>query len=1017
MGELLNFYSKSFKIYLTLLSLAVIILLGPPRQAVQAQAPDVPPEIRAGLLDNGSARVVVVLRPPESGGRVASATVQISQTQENLLNALPADGFSMIHRFETVPGLAGEVTAAGLETLLSRPEVVAIALDLPVAIACGGDALPKLAAPAWQSLGFTGAGVNVAVLDTGIDVAHVDLTGQVKGQHCFDREGNCPPGESSESDQAQDENGHGTHVAGIIASQGQTSPPGLAPEAGLVAVRVLGRDGTGFTSDVVAGIDWVVANQANLGVKVMNLSLGGGRYAGVCDEADANTMLYAAAVDSARQATITVFAAAGNQGYATELMAPACVSGALSVGNVYGAEFGSFSWPTCVDSGVGIDQVACSSNSSPALELLAPGVRIASTALGGGQGIQSGSSMSTAYASGTAALMLEAAPDLAPDEVATVLRETGVPVTDTRNGQITPRIDPLAALDRLANVDPVTIAGTVLLQGRADHSGTELLLSQSACGADLSGPVLAVTNADGAFEIELPAGHAYRCLQASQPGYLAGQAVLPDTDLETTTLPAGDVTADQMINIFDLAFLGSRYGQNHPLADINADGIVDIFDLALVATNYRRTGPVTLGLDAELQARLSQAGITPLQPVSPPDPTEVALGRMLYFDKELSGNRDIACSTCHLPSRRTGDGLSLSIGTGGVGLGPARQLGAGGAFIPRHAPDIFNRGAAAWRTMFWDSRLSGTAESGFSSPGGNQLPEHLDNVLAAQAMFPVISREEMRGRPGDEDIFGTPNELALLDDADFIGIWDSLMVRLLNITEYVLLLNAAYPGIPTDELGFEYAAKAIAAFEIDAFTLQASPWDRYLGGNELALTDPAKRGALLFYGQAGCSRCHSGNLFTDQQHHNIAVPQLGPGKGDEAPQDFGRFRETGDPADLYAFRTPPLRNVALTGPWLHNGAYTSLKAVIRHHLDPEIGLRSYNPGQLRPELADTFQNDAETVTAILDNLDPSVRTPVLLSDQEMGQLLAFLDALTDPAAKNLSQVVPATVPSGLSIDR
>jgi hypothetical protein len=112
--------------------------------------------------------------------------------------------------------------------------------------------------------------------------------------------------------------------------------------------------------------------------------------------------------------------------------------------------------------------------------------------------------------------------------------------------------------------------------------------------------VVAVTNADGAFEIELPAGHLYRCLQASQPGYLAGQAALPNTDLDTTTLPAGDVTGDQVIDIFDLAFLGSRYAQAHPLADINGDGIVDIIDLALVATNYRRTGPVTLGLDAQL---------------------------------------------------------------------------------------------------------------------------------------------------------------------------------------------------------------------------------------------------------------------------------------------------------------------------------------------------------------------------------------------------------------------------------
>jgi hypothetical protein len=211
--------------------------------------------------------------------------------------------------------------------------------------------------------------------------------------------------------------------------------------------------------------------------------------------------------------------------------------------------------------------------------------------------------MSTAYASGVAALMLEADPELTPEEIAAILKETGVPVTDSRNGQLTARIDPLAALARLADIDPVTIRGTILLQGRSDHSGTELLVSGSACGSDLShGVVMAVTGPDGSFAVELSGAHQYRCLQARQPGYLSGLSGLPRTDLGTTTLPAGDVIGDQIIDIFDLAFLGSRYGQNHSLADVNANGIVDIFDLALVAANYRRAGPVILGSEAELQA-------------------------------------------------------------------------------------------------------------------------------------------------------------------------------------------------------------------------------------------------------------------------------------------------------------------------------------------------------------------------------------------------------------------------------
>jgi subtilisin family serine protease len=478
--------------------------------------------------------------------------------------------------------------------------VAAVALDLPVAIASTENAAWNHLA-GWPELGFTGSGVNVALLDTGVDTGHVDLAERIIDQHCFDRTENCPPADTDESERAQDENGHGTHVAGIIISQGQTSPGGLAPEAGVVAVRVLGSSGTGFTSDVVAGIDWVVANQASLKVKVMNLSLGGGSYEGVCDGADANTMLYAAAAAAARQAGITIFAASGNRGLTDQMMAPACVSGIVSVGNVYQTDFGSFSWPTCLDTVTALDQVPCSSNSSAVLDVLAPGVQITSTRLGGGQSIQSGTSMSTAFASGVAALMSEAKPSLTPLELETALKETGLPVTDSRNDRVTPRIDAVAALDRVSDGQTTAISGTILLQGRTDHGKTQLSLSESPCSSSTTGSTsLAVTDVDGRFEITLPAGHNYRCLQAKQPGYLAGQAELPPDDVGVTTLPAGDVTGDQRIDIFDLALMGNRFGQNDPVTDLNADGIVNIIDLALAAVNYKKSGPVTLGLDAAM---------------------------------------------------------------------------------------------------------------------------------------------------------------------------------------------------------------------------------------------------------------------------------------------------------------------------------------------------------------------------------------------------------------------------------
>ncbi len=421
-------------------------------------------------------------------------------------------------------------------------------------------------------------------------------------------------------------------------------------------------------------------------------------------------------------------------------------------------------------------------------------------------------------------------------------------------------------------------------------------------------------------------------------------------------------------------------------------------------------------LDSQLHETLQAAQITALEPPASVDAALITLGQALFFDKEISGNRDTSCATCHHPLLNTGDGLSLSIGAGGAGLGPARALGEGHEFIPRNAPEVFNRGYAEWGSMFWDSRVTGNAADGFSTPAGDKLPDGLNNVLAVQAMFPPTSDAEMRGFPGDVDVFGQPNELAMLDGDDVNAIWDGIMARLIVIPEYQTLFQAAYPDIPVDELGFQRVANAIAAFEIDAWTFTDSPWDRYLAGDNTALSEQAKRGALLFYGEAGCARCHAGNLLTDQKHHNIAAPQFGPGKGDgNGAQDFGRGRETGVEADMFAFRTPPLRNVALTGPWLHNGAYQTLEAVVLHHLSPETALQTYDESQLTPDLAETCQTDEAAMNAVLETLDPFVSKPTTLTHDEVQDLLAFLHALTSPSAVDLRADVPVSVPSGLAL--
>ena len=420
--------------------------------------------------------------------------------------------------------------------------------------------------------------------------------------------------------------------------------------------------------------------------------------------------------------------------------------------------------------------------------------------------------------------------------------------------------------------------------------------------------------------------------------------------------------------------------------------------------------------DVKLAYLMEKAEVKPPTNPAPASPELVKLGEALFWDPELSGNRDMSCATCHHPDLGTGDDLSVSIGTNGIGIGEQRDTGTIRELVPRNAQPLFNLGYEEWNVLFWDGRVSRDPVTGFHSPASDRLPSGLDSVLAAQAMFPVTSRDEMRGYRGELDIHGQPNELAAIVDYKARPVWDALTKRLLAIPEYVKMFEAAYPDVSTEELGFQHAANAIAAYEIVVFTFEDSPYDRYIQGNKSALSDDAKRGALLFYGKAGCSTCHSTGLLTDQKFHNIAVPQIGDGKGREQPFDLGRARETGNDCDRYAFRTPPLRNVAITGPWMHDGALMTLESTVRHHLNPTESLKNYDVNQLTVLMKDTCQDQPETLAAITkwysaDNASDGVQ----LSDEEILYLLAFLDSLTSPSALDLKHTIPASVPSGLPV--
>jgi len=414
------------------------------------------------------------------------------------------------------------------------------------------------------------------------------------------------------------------------------------------------------------------------------------------------------------------------------------------------------------------------------------------------------------------------------------------------------------------------------------------------------------------------------------------------------------------------------------------------------------------GMVREVRELAAGRGIAPLPAVPRIREPLVLLGRALAFDKILSGGRDISCMTCHVPAFGTGDGKSLSIGQGGVGLGPDRSHPAA-AFIPRNAPPLFNLGAM--RRLFWDGRVHADAAGNVQTPAGGQVTTAMQRVfefgaVSAIAMLPVTNRAEMRGASG--------NELAAIPDADFTGIWKALMVRLGSIPEYRALFQAAYPGTSFEEMTFAHASNAVGAFFVDKLTFTDAPWDRFLAGDDGALTPKQLDGAKTFLGLR-CVQCHNGPTFSDQDFHNVAVAQIGPGQGNglNGLDDFGRMNVTGDVRDRYRFRTTPLRNVELTAPYGHSGSILGLRAFIEHYSESHVKLLTFDPTPLEPLLRPTLLRNAAEILATRD----PILDGVVLPDGIVDKLMDYMSALTDDAARRVKHVAPSSVPSKLPVDR
>ncbi len=402
---------------------------------------------------------------------------------------------------------------------------------------------------------------------------------------------------------------------------------------------------------------------------------------------------------------------------------------------------------------------------------------------------------------------------------------------------------------------------------------------------------------------------------------------------------------------------------------------------------------------------------------------QVAVGRLLFFDKIISGNRNISCSTCHHPQFGTSDGLSLGVGEGGVGLGPKRTTGTGSDRIqrrvPRNAPALWNLGAKEIDVLMHDGRISSSDifDNGFNTPAQEWLPQGLNSVVAAQSLFPMTSETEMAGSNEENEIAGARNNR--IDYA-----WPIIAKRIRGIPEYVNLIVEAFDEVEQiEQISIVHIANALGAFISTEFISNDSPYDHWLNGETDALSELQIHGKNLFYGKAGCSTCHAGKLFSSHEFKALSLPAFGPGRTrqwDPIPRDVGRMGETDRLEDAYRYRIPMLRNVALTAPYGHNGAYRTLEAMIKHHQHPGVSRATWRKEQARlPEAA--WLNSVDFVI-MQDNIEMQRQIAKVdislppINELEVKALVAFLESLTGDQAQNKGFKIPAAVPSGLPID-
>lgn len=351
--------------------------------------------------------------------------------------------------------------------------------------------------------------------------------------------------------------------------------------------------------------------------------------------------------------------------------------------------------------------------------------------------------------------------------------------------------------------------------------------------------------------------------------------------------------------------------------------------------------------DLAASASLSPLPLSVTAPADNPQTAQkIALGKLLFWDPILSGRKDVACATCHHPSLGYADARDLSIGVNGQGLGTARRFLSPNAipFVKRNSLSIIN---TAFNSISADGVCTPSTAAMFF--------DNRTHSLELQSLEPIKTLEEMRG-----------TAIAAA------SILDSVVLRLKAIPEYVQLFSDAFQT--TDAVNIQNMGKAIASFE-RSIVSNHSPFDEYMRGNKSAMTSAQIQGMNAF-AASGCVKCHSGPMFSDYSLHVLSVPD-----NPKLPTDAGAN-------GIYAFRTPSLRNLSLTGPYMHSGVFTSLDAVLNFY--DQIG-----------------EGHSQNAHVGNNQLDGNLQR---INRNDVNNIIQFLSALNDAS---FDKTIPATVPSSL----